>query len=264
MRLAVDIGGSYLRYEVLNSKTKGKISIKNLDIIGFLKGLIEKHKVNKIAVSFAGQVKNSKIISAPNINLKNIDLEKELGVEVILRNDLYCAAIAEAHFFNSNNIVAIYSGTGLGCGAVLNGKPILSDAIYGCEIGHIGYKEAPFRCGCSKNNCLELYASGSGIEKWVEFYNLDNSDLCYLYEIKHKIAEEYLEALSFAVGVAIAIFNPEIVVLGGGIVKRCDFILDEVRKRAKRYAMPSAFDNLRIEKTQIENGSLEGAKLLLK
>ncbi|WP_026939586.1 ROK family protein [Hippea alviniae] len=264
MRLAVDIGGSYLKYEALDSNLKGKVSVKEIEIIEFLKELIEKHRINKVAVSFAGQVKDSKIISAPNINLKNIDLKEELGVEVILKNDLYCAALSEAHFFNSNNLVALYSGTGLGCGVVLDGKPILSDALYGCEIGHIGYKKAPFRCGCLKDNCLELYASGSGIEKWAEFYNLDNSDLCYLYEIKHKIAEEYLEALAFAVGVVVAIFNPEIVVLGGGIVKRCGFVLNEVRKRAKRYAMPAAFNGLRIEKTQIENGSLEGAKLLLK
>ena len=88
------------------------------------------------------------------------------------------------------------------------------------EIGHIPYKKAPFLCGCGRNNCLELYASGSGIAKWMEHKKL----LCAasLHELERtgekEIVEMFHEALFSALGTTLTLFNPQVLVLGGGII----------------------------------------------
>ena len=252
MNLAVDIGGTYLRYDIKGVK---KIEIKNINIEEFLKDLIKKYNIKKIAISFAGQVYNGKILSSPNAQKFN---PKNLGIPYILENDLNCAALAESRYFNKKYLVAVYSGTGIGSGIIENGKIIRGYKNLAGEIGHIPYKKAPFKCGCGKDNCLELFASGSGIKKWAKKLNCQED----LKTTCKKIRENYEKALIFGVAVALTLFNPEMLVLGGGVIKNNPYLVETVKENIKNYA-PS-FAVSKIVLSEIEDASLEGAKLLLK
>jgi glucokinase len=135
------------------------------------------------------------------------------------------------------------------------------------EIGHIPYKEAPFRCGCGRDNCLELYASGSGLKKWMEHYGLFGEP--DLEELKHSgnaasriIAEAFDEALLHAAGVLITLANPEIMVLGGGVIGHNRYLDTLLRERLPSYTLKNSLEPLRIERSVLENAPLEGAKLL--
>ena len=252
MNLAVDIGGTFLRYDIGEIK---KVKIKDIDIEEFLKQLIREYNIKKIAISFAGQVYNGEILSSPNAKKFN---PKNLGIPYILENDLNCAAFAESKYFKSKFLVALYSGTGLGSGIIENGKIVRGYKNLAGEIGHIPYKKAPFKCGCGKDNCIELFASGSGIEKWAKFLGCSSDLKTTCKEIK----KNYEEALLVAVGVALTLFNPEILVLGGGVVKNNPYLVNLVKENIKNYA-PS-FSISKIVLSEIKDASLKGAKLLLK
>ncbi|WP_025270084.1 ROK family protein [Hippea sp. KM1] len=272
--LAVDIGGSYLRYIVIDNEDtfEGKTAASGLDIVGFLSVLIERYGIERMAVSLAGQVLNGVVVASPNIDLPDgFDLGgyfySKYGLDVLLENDLNCAAIAEAKYFSSKNLAAVYSGSGLGAGVIDNGRIVRGFRNMASELGHIPYKKAPFRCGCGKDNCLELFASSSGIKKWLRLKGADE-DLS-LDEISSNpelewIATQYKEALVFGVSVVITLFNPEIVVLGGGVIKSNIWLVDYIRNGLRGSALDVSLESARIEPSLLQNGSLEGAVILLK
>lgn len=136
------------------------------------------------------------------------------------------------------------------------------------EIGHIPYKTVPFKCGCEKDNCLELYASGSGIQKWIKYFGLkEESNLQQLKSSKNpdamKIAESYTEALIYAAATMVTMMNPKILVLGGGVIEQNPDLVETVCKRICDYALLASCEGLIMEKSRIENAPLEGAKILL-
>jgi len=234
MILVVDIGGTFFRYKF--NAIYEKLNTKEIDIIEKLTQLIDKFNPEAVGISFAGQVNNGVILSAPNINIKTTDLKKIIKIPFILENDMNCAVVAEREYFKSDNIIALYSGTGLGAGIIDNGKLIRGYKNLAGEIGHIPYKETPFICGCGKNDCLEFFAS-SKIEEVGTF-------------------NEYKEALSKAVGILAALFNPEIIVLGGGYYLHHKFEID------KKY-IPN-FDKVKLKITSLNDAPLMGAQILAK
>ncbi len=254
MRLALDIGGTYLRWEVVGS-VAGKEKIDTIDLQTFIATLIEKYQIQALAASIAGQVYDNRVLSAPNI--AHLPDFEAFDIPYILENDLKCAALAEAKFFECDYLVALYSGTGLGSGAIENGKIVRGWHNLATEIGHIPYKEAPFRCGCGKDNCLELFASGSAIEKWAHYWQIEPS----LQE--ERIKKMVQNALAHAAAVLITLCNPKILVLGGGVVEHNPFLVDAVRQKLPKLAPAFAYNETQITLTQLENASLEGAKILL-
>ncbi|SFP19221.1 ROK family protein [Hydrogenimonas thermophila] len=274
-QLAIDVGGTWLRYELLGEDDVcGKFQSKEQPLLEFITSMLRRYpQIDAIAVSFAGQVHNGVIISAPNIDVKEPKLkdfvETNFGVSLILENDLNCAALAESVYWNEKELVALYSGTGLGGGLIVDGKIVHGWRNLAGEIGHIPYKTAPFKCGCGKDNCLELYASGSGIQKWIKYFGLkEETTLQQLKSSKNpdamKIAESYIEALIYAAATMVTIMNPKILVFGGGVIEHNPELIEIVRKRIGDYALLASCEGLRVEKSRMENASLEGVKILLK
>ncbi len=254
MKLAVDIGGSYLRWEI-PGKEYGTISGKGLNLEEYLQSLIRKYEVGKVAISFAGQVHNNRIISAPNIAAK-FD-PANLGVPYIIENDLKCAAIAQKRSLGCNNLALLYSGTGLGGAAIDSGKLICGAYNLAGEIGHTPYQKAPFRCGCGKDNCLELYASGSAIAKWANYFKVEAS-------LKEpSIHALYTQALLYGAATLLTLFNPKILVLGGGVITNNPSLVEYIEAKLPSFAPSFALKGCRIELTRLQNASLEGAKILL-
>ncbi|WP_201353310.1 ROK family protein [Hydrogenimonas urashimensis] len=274
-RLAIDIGGTHLRYELVGEgrETCGILPSKKTEISLFIESMLKSHPgIDAVAVSFAGQVHDGVILSAPNIEVRRPDLrdyfETAYGIPLRIENDLNCAALAESVYWKEGHLVALYSGTGLGSGIVERGEICHGFRSLAGEIGHVPYRKAPFACGCGKDNCLELYASGAGIGKWMRHFGCDGSpDLKRFYHAKddscRQVAIHYIEALLHASATLVTLLNPKILVLGGGVVSHNPFLLPIVRKKITEFALLTSCDGLNIEMTRIENASLEGAKLLL-
>ncbi|BAF70049.1 ROK family protein [Nitratiruptor sp. SB155-2] len=230
MKLALDIGGTYIRWEMMNG-IKGKERLDRIELQTFIEKLIKKGKITHVGIAYAGQVFNNEILSAPNIHAAFNP--KKLGLPYILENDLKCAVLAEARYFNASFITALYSGTGLGSATIEQGDLVRGFRNLSGEIGHIPYKKAPFRCGCGKDNCIELFASGSGLQKWANYLkiepSLENQTLFNLY----------LEALLYASSTLLTLCNPKILVLGGGVIQNNSFIIDQIKQKIDAYAPPS-------------------------
>ncbi len=274
-RLAIDIGGTWLRYEVVGEEEgiTGKFSSKEQPLLEFIASMLQRYpKIEAIAISFAGQVDNGVIISAPNIDIQEAEIEQfvqsHFGIPLKIENDLNCAALAESVYWNEKELAVLYSGTGLGGGLIVNGEIVHGWRNLAGEIGHLPYQSAPFQCGCGKSNCLELYASGSGLQKWMEY--IGYKGVPNLQTLKasqnpteQKIAEAYIEALLYASATMVTLMNPKMLVLGGGVIEHNPTLMETVRQRIGNYALLASCEGLIIEMSHLQNASLEGAKLLL-
>ena len=272
MNLAIDAGGTNLRAEIWNDHTciaKKEAKSVETGLYAWIETLLGEFKdVRSVGISFAGQVQNGIIVSAPNILIDEHDIKKAVeakyGVTLNIDNDLNCAVLAETKEFGAQNICALYVGTGIGLGAIERGVLIRGFKNVATEIGHIPYKKAPFLCGCGRNNCLELYASGSGIAKWIEHKKL----LCdvSLHELERtgesEIVDMFHEALLSALGTTLTLFNPQVLVLGGGIIDANPYLENLILENIKNYTLSNSLENVTICKSKIKNAPIKGALLL--
>lgn len=257
MNLYIDYGGTNFRY----SFDEGELfSIKSdsVELVDFLETEIEFQKdIRKIFISFAGQVKDGKILSAPNIKIKNLDLGQyfydNYGVEVILKNDISCAAIYEHSRYKDAEIMALfYIGTGFGSAFVVDGKVLGGkDSIAG-EIGHIPFRKKSFSCGCGRDDCLELSVSGKVFKDGT--FN----------DASENVKKEFLEGLAFAFHTVLNLFDPDIFVLGGGVVKNNPSLLDFLKEEYKSSSFKTIRSELKISISDIDDANIEGLKILSK
>lgn len=259
-RCVVEEGGQSVFY--------AKPSIE-IDIISELKEIFRLHpNITKIGISFAGQTKDNKIISAPNIQIKELDLNKvfDYKKEFIVENDLKCALLAEAEYFCEQNIAVIYVGTGIGSAYMDGGKTVRGFLNSAGEIGHIPYIKTNAVCGCGKDNCLELTASGSGLAKKAAAAGVKFENLSKLKEsgMLAGAVDEFEDALGYAVSLVVTILNPRIVVLGGGIVAANGYLVENIKEYVAKNAFAYNAKECEIKPSKLEDGSLTGAKLLLR
>ncbi len=274
MKLYMDVGGTTIRCELHTHDTVVHETYVSYDheLYDLIGSLIKRYPdIVFIGIAYAGLIHHGRIISAPNIEVGVHDIKEIIedifGLQVEIENDVNCAVLAEAHDHTSRDIVALYVGTGLGCGVVSDGRLLHGNDSLAAEIGHIPYKSTPFHCGCGKDNCIELYASGSGILKWKQYHNLNGPpDLSQLRhsdkQIERDIAKQFEEALLTAAGTMVTLFNPEILVLGGGIISANPYLVEMLTEQMRTYALPEAVKRVAVVKTRLKDAPLEGAKYL--
>lgn len=269
MNLYIDFGGTHFRYQLDNGAIETQNS-NTIDLKNFLDAIIEKYpKISAIYISFAGVVYNGKILSSPNTNTTDFDvatyIKKKYSIDLLIDNDLNCAALAEKNSLGTDSLGVFYIGTGFGSAFIDNGKLIKGAHNTAGEIGHIPFKKAPFICGCGRDDCLELYVSGAAVIKWSDYFNIDAKfqriDLLEkLDDQKAKIiVENFYLALAYGFHTALNLFDFDRLVLGGSVGKQQkikDFLTEQLSKTA------FGKKNLPISLSTLENGSLEGAKLL--
>lgn len=269
--LLADVGGTYFRYrlgeaEVVRSSMKGWETQ--------LLGLLETHpQVRYVGIAFAGQVSEGRILSAPNVEVSFGDLKTELEqrfphLRVAIDNDLKCAALAYQRHLGSDSVAVLYAGSGLGSALISEGRIVRGHNNIAGEIGHVSYRRAPFRCGCGKKDCLELFASGSGIEKHREYYRLSEGSLDEWRlngsEAEQRIAEAAEEALAFATSLMITLHNPAYLVMGGGVFEHNPRLLERIRAGTATRTFSPAWKECRIVEADLEDAPLMGAGLLLR
>ena len=206
------------------------------------------------------------IIKTPNLPFTNFNLvrplEEKFKVPVFLDNDANVAAIGEYMLGagrGKRNMVYFTVSTGVGGGAILDGNIYRGNTSNALEIGHMTV--APFgpRCGCGNIGCLEAVASGTAIGKrgreavlskvdtsLKEFENVTSYEVFKEAEkgdaVAKDIIEEALNYLGIGIANAIAIFDPEMVVIGGGVSKAGDIVFERVRQVVNKRCFKSMAD----------------------
>ncbi len=278
LKLLIDFGGTHFRYliksqnEVLKKET---IFSDHVELLEFLNKILSKNKdIDFVGISFGGQVKDGVILSAPNINILYKDIkhfiESRFKVLVEIDNDLKVAALAEIELLHDNKSVVVLSmGTGFGGAIVENGKILRGVDNLAGEIGHIPFKKAPFVCGCGKDNCVELFASGMALKRWIEYYGIEvNPTIKELQNSDTKEAKEILknfhEALLHAISTIVTLINPNYLILGGSVFKNNPYLIKYIDDGLKKGCFKPALKSLKIVLSNYSNASLAGADILQK
>lgn len=210
------------------------------------------------------------IITTPNLPFKNFNLVKPIsekfGVPVFLDNDANVAAIGEFMFGagkGAENIVFFTVSTGVGGGAILNGKIYRGHTSNALEIGHMTVAPHGPRCNCGNVGCVEATSSGTAIAKRAHEAlstkvetSLRKYDNVTSYEVfveaaagdpvAKDIIDDAMNYLGIAVANSVSIFDPEYVIIGGGVSKAGDIVFDTVRKVVNKRCFKSMAESVKI------------------
>ena len=193
-----------------------------------------------------------------------VELSKLTGMPVQAGNDANVAALGESWKGGGqgcNNVVMATLGTGVGGGIIIEGKALAGVHGAGGEIGHMVLnRDETDTCGCGKRGCVEQYCSATGVVRIAKQFlakshapsclrsieNLTCKDVFDAGNAKDALALEILEQVYAYLGEFLAnvcnVINPEVVVLGGGVSKAGQCLLDGAKKYFDRYVFHAAKD----------------------
>lgn len=218
---------------------------------------IAKSAVTGVGVGVPGPINDEGVINrCVNLNWGVFNLHDTLGALTGLRvkggNDANCAALGEAWKgggAGSRSSMFVTLGTGVGGGVILNGKILVGAHGVGGEIGHITVS-APDKqpCTCGKRGCIERYASATGIVRMAKERLVKDGTPSTLRSVEaltckdvfdaakagDSLAVETLEQVFDYLGEALAsaccVCDPERIILGGGVSKAGDYLLEGVKR----------------------------------
>jgi glucokinase len=226
-------------------------------------------EVQAIGIATAGPLDpwEGVIIKAPNLpGWRNVPLkaiiEKEFGLLTYVGNDANLAALAEQRFGagkGTRDLIYITHSTGIGGGIIVDGRMLLGSKGLGAEVGHITLDIDGPRCGCGSIGCLEAMAAGPAIARnavqAIEagretiIPDLVDGDLSRISAREVNEAAQQGDALGIelirqagellGIGLVslIHLFNPEIIVIGGGVSKAGDLLFEPVRQTVRARCM---------------------------
>lgn len=264
------------------------------DIKVFLNSVsVPKEKILGIGLSIAGRinVKTGKILTIYHFSdapVKSI-LEESLGLPVYIDNDSRTLAYGEYHFGNSGkekNVLIANLDYGLALGIFVDGHPVYGASGYAGELGHIPIFNNEKICFCGKKGCLETEASGMALIRFIT-EKMDagsNSSLqTVLNEKGYLELEDIVEAvhkgdnlaiegiammgdrLGKGLAVAINLFNPELIVLGGMLSAVGELLLLPVKTSIFKHSLSIVNNDSRIAISKInDKAGLPGACLLIR
>jgi glucokinase len=203
-----------------------------------------------------------------------------LGKNVYVENDANSFALGEKWFgagIGKNHIVALTLGTGVGGGVISHGTLITGSTGIGAELGHVIINPNGPLCGCGNYGCLESYASATAIvrmaterkKKFPDSIIFKNEKVTAKAvfdaardgdRLALMLRDEVVEALAIGITGFVHIFNPEVVIIGGGVSRAGDILFEPLRKRVNELVMPTFKDTFEIiQSPLVENAGILGA-----
>lgn len=199
-------------------------------------------------------------------------LEQACGLPCTLDDSSRMIAVAEKYFgscIGIDSFVAVSIGVGTGCGIYINGQLFRGQNGYGGELGHMVIKENGPRCVCGNCGCLESFISGYALERRMREALADNvyssmTDLGAISareiaahaekgdKLAYSIITEAAKHLGIGIANIINIFNPEKVVLSGGVSKAGKLLLEPVVQVVRASALSFSGMECRIELSSLD------------
>ena len=242
--------------EAINNKLANK-SIDKSDVLGVGVGI-------PAPVTAGGIVRGSANLGWEYKEVKR-ELEELTGLKIITGNDANVAALGEmwkGSGKGAKNMVMVTLGTGVGGGIIVDGKILTGDNGAGGEIGHVCVnKDESDKCGCGNKGCLEQYASATGIARLATRKLANETRITTLPkenisakdvfdkvkegdEVAIEIAKEFGEYIGIGLSIVCAVLDPSVIVIGGGVSKAGDILLDYIREG---YIRQCFFANKKVE-----------------
>ena len=220
------------------------------------------NEVVAVGLGAAGLVDAARtgVAFAPNLVWRDEPLRDQIaervGLPVVVENDANAAAWAEHRFGagrGAQHLLLLTLGTGIGAGVVLGGRLLRGASGAAGEPGHVRHVPDGWRCGCGNRGCWEQYASGRAVVRAAreialqaptyghrllhavdgDVEALDGSVVTALAREGDAAARECVEQVGRALGVGladlVAVLDPEVVLVGGGLSDAGDLLLDPAR-----------------------------------
>jgi glucokinase len=251
---------------------------------------IDKSQVVGAGIGVPGPVKaDGTILKAVNLGwgVFNVaeTLEKLAGLKVKAGNDANVAALGEMWQGGGrgcSNVVMVTLGTGVGGGIIIDGEIVTGTNGAGGEIGHIHVEDNETQsCGCGKKGCLEQMASATGVVRLanIALKSTDTPSVLRTGEVSAKavfdavkagdklaieVAEKFGKYLGTALSNVAVVTDPEVFVIGGGVSKAGDILLEYIKKHYNAHVF-AACKEAKFSLAQLGNdaGIYGAAKLVL-
>ncbi len=256
---------------------------------------IDLSQLGSISIAAAGAIdfKKGLITSSPHlpgwhdVPLRDIVKEK-YKVNTFLINEANAAALGEYYFGvgqGVNNLVLLTVGTGIGGGIIINGRLYSGASGSAGEIGHTIIDVNGPRCSCGNTGCLEALVSGTAVAKEAirrirqgerssltesvggKIENITAEKVSLAARAGDSLALEVILKAATYLGVGLAnvvnIFNPEMIIIGGGMAKMGDLLLNPARQVVRERAFALSAQAVQIVPAQLgDDAGVLGAAVL--
>jgi glucokinase len=252
-------------------------------------------QVRGVGIGAPGAVdpEQGRVVFAPNLQWKDVplvkELEKRLELPVFLEND--CTACMLGVYeqelkSRARHVVGVFIGTGIGGGLIINGEPYAGSSHTAGEIGHMVVDLNGPKCGCGNRGCFEVFASRLAIFRDIQsaidggekslltdmlgddLKDLRSGDLRRAIRRGDKMVERIVEEAAKRTGIAVSnlihVLNPEVVVLGGGVIEALgDEMMPSIVKSAKAHVLAGTYRNVEIVASKLgDKAGITGAAVL--
>ena len=221
-----------------------------------------KSKISSIGIGVPGPIdyKKGLVINPPNLpGWKKVNLKEELSkffkVPIFIDNDANCAALGEALFGagqKANDFIYITVSTGIGGGIIIDRKIYRGANGSAGEFGHMIIDPNGYKCGCGNHGDLEAMASGTSIR------TRSGEDAMAIHikaQQGDKKAIKVINETAYYLGIGIAnlvnIFNPELVVVGGGLSNMGELLLKPTRQEFNKHALALPKKSVKIVRAKL-------------
>ena len=287
--IAIDIGGSTFRTGLFSEKLI-QLNISNQDKIRYYNGkdqavdaiinqvnnIIDDNNINRrdilgVGIALPGPLESDKgiILNTPNLTIFQhydirSDFKEKLNLDIFIENDANLFSLGEWHsrYKQSNIVVGITLGTGLGFGLIINGELFKGGNGFAMEYGL-----SPFEWGiCEKNVCIkyikerakDLYGEELSPIVIEKYYKLNDKKAVKIYN-------EFGNSLGIVLSHVINMIDPNVITLGGGLSKAFDCFKERMFLAIEENAPAFNPDNIIIAQSQSgEKSSMLGASIIVK
>lgn len=253
-------------------------------------------KIYGVGIAVAGLVDRKKNIIeySPNFNWHKVDileaLRDKIKYPIIFDNVTRLMALGGLCYGKgqkSSNFICVNVGYGIGSGIIVNGELLTGNDGFAGEFGHITIdKESDIQCNCMKYGCLEALASGKAIALTAQsrlargqeslLNEMCKGDISIVTakmvadaakegdELALNVFKRAMEYIGIGIASLVNLFNPGLIVIGGGVSMAGDLFFDNIREVVSRHVMQSTTRNLQILPVAFgNNAALMGAFSLI-
>jgi glucokinase len=288
--IALDVGGTHMRvavfpknetnpikYKRIRTYANGETSIERL--INLIKETLPSgEQIDAVGIALPGPIDPQKgvILRAPNLpEWENMPIpqriEAEIGAPAFMGNDANLAALGEWQYGagqGHHDLLYLTVSTGIGGGIICNDQLLLGAHGLGAELGHVTILAEGPLCSCGQPGHLEALASGTAIAAYVAMQlsegresllsgKPETKEISQAAKNGDKLAVEAFERAGYYLGLGVAnylmIFNPSIVIFGGGVSKVGNLLFEPMRRTLRE----SVLSNHYLEDLIITTSSLD-------
>lgn len=235
-----------------------------------MESMLSKHSlsfddVHGVGFAVPCPVKNGYVEKCPNLSWLNIDIIENMRdilpqhIKVVVSNDANIAAYGENYSLEKplQNAVFYTLGTGVGGGIIINGQIVEGRTGSGGEIGHMPIFEGTEVCGCGKTGCLEQICGTKAILDYAKKLSLQYSSEIDFSKLTVKsvfdaaknndpigqlVLDRVAKYMALSASILAVSLDPDIFIIGGGIARAGQILIDSIKKHYRNYARFGTID----------------------